>query len=97
MQVTPWLLALGYSLAFGTILAKLWRVYYIFHNSQPHKKTQLAQDWHLAIFVMVLVVIDLIILILYTVLEGHFIGFMANTTSNSERPSATAGVSKSWQ
>lgn len=90
--VTPWLLALGYSLAFGTILAKLWRVYYIFHNSQPHKKTQLAQDWHLAIFVMVLVVIDLIILILYTVLEGHFIGFMANTTSNSERPSATAGV-----
>jgi len=28
---------LGYLMTFGTILAKMWRVYQIFHNSTPNK------------------------------------------------------------
>ena len=37
-NLTPWLTALGYSLCYGTILAKMVRVYYIFDNPTPHKK-----------------------------------------------------------
>ena len=32
------LLSLGYCLCFGTILAKMWRVYYIFTNPKPNRK-----------------------------------------------------------
>ena len=35
---TPWLIALGYSLCYGTILAKMVRMYYIFGNPTPKKK-----------------------------------------------------------
>ena len=35
---TPWLIALGYSLCYGTILAKMVRIYYIFGNPTPPKK-----------------------------------------------------------
>ena len=37
-NLTPWLTALGYSLCYGTILAKMVRVYYIFDNPTPKKK-----------------------------------------------------------
>ena len=37
-NITPWLTALGYSLCYGTILAKMFRVYYIFDNPTPKKK-----------------------------------------------------------
>ena len=35
---TPWLITLGYSLCYGTILAKMVRIYYIFGNPTPQKK-----------------------------------------------------------
>ena len=37
-QIRPWLAAIGYSLAFGPVLGKMWRVYYIFTNPTPQKK-----------------------------------------------------------
>ena len=37
-NLTPWLTAIGYSLCYGTILAKMARVYYIFNNPSPKKK-----------------------------------------------------------
>ena len=37
MQLHTWMYVLGYLLAFGTILAKMWRVYQIFHNPTPNK------------------------------------------------------------
>ena len=37
MQLHTWMYVLGYLLAFGTILAKMWRVYQIFHNPAPNK------------------------------------------------------------
>ena len=36
-QLHTWIYVLGYLLAFGTILAKMWRVYQIFHNPAPNK------------------------------------------------------------
>ena len=47
-QLYSWLFTVGYLLAFGTILAKMWRVYQIFHN-QTREKTvginDLCQKW----------------------------------------------------
>ena len=37
-NITPWLIALGYSLCYGTILAKMVRVYYIFDNPTSLRK-----------------------------------------------------------
>ena len=38
MQLAPWLNAIGYSLCFGTIVVKMFRVYYIFNSPTPAKK-----------------------------------------------------------
>ena len=37
-NLTPWLTALGYSFCYGTILAKMVRVYYIFDKPTPQKR-----------------------------------------------------------
>ena len=37
IQSRTWMYLLGYLMTFGTILAKMWRVYQIFHNSTPNK------------------------------------------------------------
>ena len=37
-NITPWLTALGYSFCYGTILAKMVRVYYIFDKPTPQKR-----------------------------------------------------------
>ena len=37
MQMTAWLAAIGYSLCYGTIVAKMFRVFYIFRNPTENK------------------------------------------------------------
>ena len=37
-QVEYWLFTIGYSLAFGAVFVKMWRVFQIFHNPQPNRK-----------------------------------------------------------
>ena len=41
-QVREWLFTIGYTLAYGAMLAKLWRVYKIFHNPAPNKRVSLC-------------------------------------------------------
>ena len=41
-NLVPWLLAIGYSLCFGTIVAKMFRIYYIFNN--PHSKKRVGGE-----------------------------------------------------
>ena len=36
--LTPWLTAIGYSLCYGTVVVKMWRVYYIFSTTTPMKR-----------------------------------------------------------
>jgi len=38
LQLYPWLTSLGLSLCFGTIMAKMVRVFYIFNNPSMRKK-----------------------------------------------------------
>ena len=42
LQIHPWFASLGYSLCFGTINAKMWRVFYIFHNPKPAKRKKVC-------------------------------------------------------
>ena len=37
-KVEHWLFTIGYSLAFGAVFVKMWRVYQIFHNPHPNKR-----------------------------------------------------------
>ena len=37
-QTRIWLAAIGFSLMFGTIFAKTWRIYYIFNLARPNSK-----------------------------------------------------------
>ena len=39
-NLTPWLTAIGYSLCYGPILAKMARVYYIFNKPTANKKVR---------------------------------------------------------
>ena len=33
-----WVVAIGFSLLYGTIFAKTWRIYYIFNHTKPNSK-----------------------------------------------------------
>ena len=37
-QARIWLVAIGFSLLYGTIFAKTWRIYYIFNYTKPNSK-----------------------------------------------------------
>jgi len=37
-QTRVWLVVVGFSLLFGTIFAKTWRIYYIFRHTRPNSK-----------------------------------------------------------
>ena len=43
-QVGYWLAMVGYAISFSAVLAKMWRVYYIFHNPTTNKRVSLNMD-----------------------------------------------------
>ena len=51
MQMTAWLAAIGYSLCYGTIVAKMFRVFYIFRNPTAKKRvSQFVQTYNFTMF-----------------------------------------------
>ena len=38
-----WAYGIGYLLVYGTILAKMWRVYQIFHDPSPNKMVGISE------------------------------------------------------
>ena len=36
-KIQPWTISLGFSLCYGTVIMKMFRVYYIVHNPSPNK------------------------------------------------------------
>ena len=54
---------------------------------------QTLKDYHLALFVCVLVAVDVVILFIYTLVEGVRGNLEPMRVSNSENPSETRGVS----
>lgn len=59
-----WLFIIGYTLCFGTVLAKMWRIYYIFQN--PRTKKMLITDWHMLFIVCTMVGIGVLLLMIGT-------------------------------
>ena len=52
LQVSYVFTIFGYTISFSAVLAKMWRVFYIFHN--PTTKKRSLKDWHLLLVVSVL-------------------------------------------
>ncbi|XP_019859319.1 PREDICTED: gamma-aminobutyric acid type B receptor subunit 2-like, partial [Amphimedon queenslandica] len=71
-----WLFSLSYDLCFGVILAKTWRVYYIFNNPKPKKKG--VRDWHLLLIIFSIVAIDVVIILVGSTLpQSRLTSFQA--------------------
>ena len=54
---------------------------------------QVLKDWHLALGVLTLVLVDLTILLVYTTVEGAQGNYLATRVSNRENPRDVRGVS----
>ena len=81
----------GYSLAFGAVLAKMWRVFHIFHNPKPNKTVrqlprhsysqllvfvlQTMKDWMLIVITLTTCAIVVLLLFLETVVPD-LMGFV---------------------
>ena len=60
---------------------------------KPEKaKRNGIKDWHLMVFVSIMVLIDVIILVFYTLLEALLDNFGILRVPNKENPSAVNGV-----
>lgn len=90
MKVTcvlkEWLFTIGYSMCFGTVLSRMWRIYKIFHNPTPKKK--LIKDRHLLIIVASIVSTGIGLLLLETAVP-QLIGDVVQQ-KDSEDPSGVA-------
>ena len=56
--------------------------------------SQIVKDWHLFVFIAVLVVVDLVILVTFTLTQGIVGGLSASRHENAENPSDVKGVSQ---
>lgn len=66
-NIRLWLLAIGFTLAFGALFAKTWRIYVIFRN--PWKRKRPYKDRILFGMVAVFLLFDLIILFLWAIVD----------------------------
>ena len=118
-QINPWLTSLGYSLCYGTIVMKMFRVWIIFNKPLRLKNvctTSYAliskqsillsllfifqqhwlQDYYVVPSVLFLVIIDVVILGVYTIIEGFNDKLGVKLTTNRENPTESIGVRICW-
>ncbi|XP_053385078.1 gamma-aminobutyric acid type B receptor subunit 2-like isoform X2 [Mercenaria mercenaria] len=62
-----WVLSVGFTLAFGAMFSKTWRVHSIFTDIKLHKKV--IKDYKLILVVTILLVIDAAILVTWQILD----------------------------
>ncbi|EDV22611.1 uncharacterized protein TRIADDRAFT_59025 [Trichoplax adhaerens] len=62
-----WLLSIGFTLGFGSLFWKTWRVYAIYKSKSPKRK--IIRDIHILPRLAVLLVIDIIILSLWQIID----------------------------
>jgi gamma-aminobutyric acid type B receptor len=90
-NINPWLISLGYSLCYGTIIIKMIRVWVIFNNPLQ-LKTSFFRDYLMALFVLSLAIIDVVILLTYTATEAVRDNLGVKLTANRELPNETFGA-----
>ena len=66
-NIRVWLLTIGFTLAFGALFAKTWRIYVIFRN--PWVKKRPYKDYILFCMVAVFLSFDLVILVLWAAVD----------------------------
>ena len=70
-QVKVWVLSLGFTLAFGSMFSKTWRVHSIFTNICMNKKA--IKDYKLFLIVGFFVLIDVFTLVLWALFSPYSI------------------------
>lgn len=68
-----WIMSIGFTLAFGAMFAKTWRVHAIFKSITPKKKV--IRDEHLFLIVAAFVSLDIFLLSLWTGIEPMHTGY----------------------
>ncbi|KAG1682630.1 Gamma-aminobutyric acid type B receptor subunit 1 [Nymphon striatum] len=68
-QARTWILSIGFSLGFGSMFSKVWRVHRLTTKDSSDSKNFEVQSWKLYIMVGILVIIDVIILIIWQVYD----------------------------
>jgi len=68
-----WIMSIGFTLAFGAMFAKTWRVHAIFKSITPKKKV--IRDEHLFLMVAAFVSLDILLLSLWTGIEPMHTGY----------------------
>jgi gamma-aminobutyric acid type B receptor len=66
--VHVWAYGIGYLLVYGTILAKMWRVYQIFHDPNPNK--MVLKAWHLMCVVGIITGFGVLLILVKTVAQA---------------------------
>ena len=62
-------------------------------SPQTAKRKTGIQDWHLMLFVLLLVIVDVAFMLLHILLEGVIAHFNVRKTKNDENPVSVEGVS----
>ncbi|CAI8029905.1 Gamma-aminobutyric acid type B receptor subunit 2 [Geodia barretti] len=107
-NTNPWLVSVGYSLCYGTMIIKMIRVWVIFNNILELKALRwncilfniplhpLLRDNLLGLFILCLTIIDVFILLLFTVTEGVRGNLGVKLTTNQELPEETIGATAEY-
>ena len=110
LQIHVWLYGIGYLVVYGPILAKMWRVYQIFHNPTPGKKVcayhkwhcynisailfQILKTWHLLCVVGVICCLGVLLILAKTVAQA--ITTPQLVPDSEELSGTTVGVMMKW-
>ncbi|XP_013398212.1 gamma-aminobutyric acid type B receptor subunit 2-like isoform X2 [Lingula anatina] len=82
-MTSGWLLSIAFSLAFGAMFAKTWRVYVIFGNKSGRMRKPL-QDKHLLLGVGSLVMVDVAVMATWTVIDPMYLTYHIQTDTETD-------------
>lgn len=67
-QLSKWMFIVGYTLCYGSVLGRMWRVLYIHQNPKVYKK--FVQDWHMVMFTLTIAGIGVLIVSIETIISS---------------------------
>ncbi|CAI8043141.1 Gamma-aminobutyric acid type B receptor subunit 2, partial [Geodia barretti] len=96
-NIHVWLYGVGYLLVYGTLLAKMWRVYQIFHN--PNSNKTILKTWHLMCVVFSVTGVGVLLILARSVAQALT---DPDLVTNKENPEGATGsdiqkFNKVWQ
>ena len=94
----PWLTSIGFSLVFGTVIVKTWRLYRIFLSSTKHKRRVrlMNKDSFLAVFVVALVVVDVLLCTVWSAVDPLQYGNETSINTDKAIEEVTEMCSSDW-